>query len=211
MALEDKYKSLISNEPKWLSRTKNKNFDRKSLQHVIQVLQKHGFNVDKNIKYLAKGGYSTVFVVDNKYVLKFTNEDLDIKEWTKLIGHDIPNVAKCLGVLFVGEYIHNYTHIIIQPYYPFEYIGSDYLLAFDSDVSGVIYANLNVPFGIIWTDVLRRHRIDLDNPKLKATRNLFRQMYDGMHSLHRKGLDPEDIHSGNIRFDSEGVLKIIDF
>jgi hypothetical protein len=204
--------SLISNNPIRLTQTKKQNFTRKSLQHVLLVLQKHGFNVEKKLKYLNAGASSTVFIVDNKYVLKFTNEDSDVDNWTELIGHDIPNVADCIGVLYVGDYIKNYTHIIIQPYYPNEYNYYDNIFNFEIDVSEKILANLALPFNILWKDVVRYHDLALDNPKFKASKNLFRQLYDGMNALYyKKGIIAHDVHSDNIRFDSDGVLKIIDF
>lgn len=189
---------------------------------IIEFLKNNNHKVNK-IDYVASGYYADVYNVDDKYVLKFSQNDDDDYRWAKIIEKDFKHVAKCLAVYNkltmkpvlqhkVFDLSDRNRSLIIQRYYP-------------KDVNYILFEDIHNDIRTFVQNIIRYNR-SFDEALLKGIGDkkdeyepedyrlylkMMKQLYIGVHELLSIGLVPEDLHGDNVRFDKSGNLKIVDF
>ena len=194
MGLETSFKNALSKEP-----------------GIITELVRLGYKVDEDLKYLASGAYAHAFLINDKYVIKFTREEYDYNNWEVLVGAKTKHLAK---TLYVGELTHltapeRSPYMIVQKYYkkkvPIIGNGKQIISSFNS----LVYKyGFSKPFNMLFDKLCETH-----GSADYSDKPLFKQLYSAYKELNEYGLfvDDLDIHFENIRYDDKGVLKIIDF
>ena len=220
--------SSVTKKPFSFEMKRDNSIKKRSLKNIMTMLKNAGYDVKVGIKYVGSGVSSNVFVIDNKYVLKFTNNGHVARQWQPLVNHKNPNVAKCIAVINTFDIMNNVKYIIVQKYYEksfehmnfplIDYSFIDYTSDLINDMDSfddVWYKLVNAGYtnhGKFQSEYFDEDVRNKENdPEMKLIRKLVKELTNGQHYLLSNGLKPYDIHGDNVRFDSKGTLKIIDF
>jgi len=189
------------------------------LKEIKNLFTKYGFKIDEltDKSYLSSGGYSDVYKLNDKWVLKITERGT-ISEVKHIVNVKLKHNAK---IIFADELpIHQYEdasyniYAIIQEFVP---DSVDNIKEFLIQKSGGFYYLLKMIRGIF--NDFNTGEYDLkdfkkDYPKLYEDiefKKFITQVYKGIQELVKNGIMPDDVHFGNIRKDKKGNYKIIDF
>lgn len=200
--------------------------DDQKVSTIVEFLKTKNKSVEK-IEYIGEGAHAEVYVVDRKYVLKFTRNYDDYKNWKKIVGKNFNHVAKCLGAFdlkkmnnlslkshYTGDFVD--TYLIIQLFYPHDYslyknISMEFVVNHIADSSNW---DKNEPFSYHMEKMIYKYKITGIDFKYLDKDNIYKiakQLHTGVKELHTLNIMSWDIHKWNIRFDKDKNLKIIDF
>jgi hypothetical protein len=202
--------------------------DEQKVSTIIEFLKTKKKSVEK-IEYLGEGAHAEVYVVDRKYVLKFTRNEEDYRDWSRIVGKNFKHVAKCLGafdlkklkinnlglnVIGVAENVK--TYLIIQLFYPHDY--SLYNISSIERVINYVADSANwdkrEPFSYHMERLIYNlgvNGMDFKDLDKDIIYKVSKQLFLGVRELHTLNIMSWDIHKFNIRFDKDKNLKIIDF